>query len=205
MGRKSRHTDQALLKAGVELIAQGNYDPTVRAICTLANVNQGMFVYYFGFKDEYMKVLFQRIYEDYLLYLKSYSDKNTAAVNQLEEIFFRMTNYFIENFNKAYFLTNALLKHEAAAYFTNYRVSHFIFIRTLIEQAQSDGDICNDLNSYEVYMTLYGILIQPIIVKNTILKKHPHQPIMDKLNELDITSLTSINKRLRVAFKGLRS
>ena len=52
IGRKSRNTDQALIKAGIELIAQGNYDPTVRAICTLANVNQGMFVYYFGFKEE---------------------------------------------------------------------------------------------------------------------------------------------------------
>ena len=62
IGRKSRNTDQALIKAGIELIAQGNYDPTVRAICTLANVNQGMFVYYFGFKEEYMKVLFQKIY-----------------------------------------------------------------------------------------------------------------------------------------------
>ena len=39
IGRKSRNTDQALIKAGIELIAQGNYDPTVRAICTLANVN----------------------------------------------------------------------------------------------------------------------------------------------------------------------
>lgn len=60
IGRKSRNTDQALIKAGIELIAQGNYDPTVRAICTLANVNQGMFVYYFGFKEEYMKVLFKK-------------------------------------------------------------------------------------------------------------------------------------------------
>ena len=50
IGRKSRNTDQALIKAGIELIAQGNYDPTVRAICTLANVNQGMFVYYYGCK-----------------------------------------------------------------------------------------------------------------------------------------------------------
>lgn len=40
IGRKSRNTDQALIKAGIELIAQGNYDPTVRAICTLANVTR---------------------------------------------------------------------------------------------------------------------------------------------------------------------
>ena len=75
IGRKSRNTDQALIKAGIELIAQGNYDPTVRAICTLANVNQGMFVYYFGFKEEYMKVLFQKIYEDYLSKLQDYPEK----------------------------------------------------------------------------------------------------------------------------------
>lgn len=76
IGRKSRNTDQALIKAGIELIAQGNYDPTVRAICTLANVNQGMFVYYFGFKEEYMKVLFQKIYEDYLSRITVHAEYN---------------------------------------------------------------------------------------------------------------------------------
>lgn len=105
IGRKSRNTDQALIKAGIELIAQGNYDPTVRAICTLANVNQGMFVYYFGFKEEYMKVLFQKIYEDYLSKLQDYPEKDAKAAIQLQQIFYRMTKYFIENFNTANFLT----------------------------------------------------------------------------------------------------
>ena len=104
IGRKSRNTDQALIKAGIELIAQGNYDPTVRAICTLANVNQGMFVYYFGFKEEYMKVLFQKIYEDYLSKLQDYPEKDAKAAIQLQQIFYRMTKYFIENFNTANFL-----------------------------------------------------------------------------------------------------
>ena len=91
IGRKSRNTDQALIKAGIELIAQGNYDPTVRAICTLANVNQGMFVYYFGFKEEYMKVLFQKIYEDYLSKLQDYP----AAADLLpyDKIFYRKLQY----------------------------------------------------------------------------------------------------------------
>ena len=108
IGRKSRNTDQALIKAGIELIAQGNYDPTVRAICTLANVNQGMFVYYFGFKEEYMKVLFQKIYEDYLSKLQDYPEKDAKAAIQLQQIFYRMTKYFIENFNTA----NCLLFHK---------------------------------------------------------------------------------------------
>ena len=86
IGRKSRNTDQALIKAGIELIAQGNYDPTVRAICTLANVNQGMFVYYFGFKEEYMKVLFQKIYEDYLSKLQDY-------LLPYDKIFYRKLQY----------------------------------------------------------------------------------------------------------------
>ena len=164
IGRKSRNTDQALIKAGIELIAQGNYDPTVRAICTLANVNQGMFVYYFGFKEEYMKVLFQKIYEDYLTKLQDYP----------------------------------------ASYFTNYRVQHFIFVRTLIEQAQREGDICSDMNSYEIYTTLQSILIQPIIIKNNILQQHKNKPLMDKLKLIDVSSESSLQKRLRVAFKGLR-
>lgn len=193
-----------MLKAGVELIAQGNFDPTVRTICTLANVNQGMFVYYFGFKDEYIKILFHKIYGEYLDYLQSYTEKDAKASVQLQKIFYLMAKYFVDNFNTAYFLTSSLQKNKAAAYFTDYRVQHFIFIRTLIEQAQQDGDICSDLNSYEVYMTLHSILIQPLIIKNTILQKHGDEPIMEKLNRLDVASDASLQKRLRVAFKGLR-
>lgn len=117
IGRKSRNTDQALIKAGIELIAQGNYDPTVRAICTLANVNQGMFVYYFGFKEEYMKVLFQKIYEDYLSKLQDYPEKDAKAAIQLQQIFYRMTKYFIENFNTANFLTEALYRQQSCLLF----------------------------------------------------------------------------------------
>ena len=187
IGRKSRNTDQALIKAGIELIAQGNYDPTVRAICTLANVNQGMFVY-----------------EDYLSKLQDYPEKDAKAAIQLQQIFYRMTKYFIENFNTANFLTEALYHSKAASYFTNYRVQHFIFVRTLIEQAQREGDICSDMNSYEIYTTLQSILIQPIIIKNNILQQHKNEPLMDKLKLIDVSSESSLQKRLRVAFKGLR-
>ncbi len=99
IGRKSRNTDQALIKAGIELIAQGNYDPTVRAICTLANVNQGMFVYYFGFKEEYMKVLFQKftkiIFPNCRIILKRMPKRYPAAADLLpyDKIFYRKLQY----------------------------------------------------------------------------------------------------------------
>lgn len=115
-----------------------------------------------------------------------------------------MTKYFVENFNTANFLNEALYHSKAASYFTNYRVQHFIFIRTLIEQAQREGDICSDMNSYEIYTTLQSILVQPIIIKNSILEQHKNEPLMEKLKLIDVDSESSLQKRLRVAFKGLR-
>lgn len=204
MGRKSRNTDRALIKAGIALIGQGNYDPTVRAICTMANVNQGMFVYYFGIKEEYMKVLFQKIYDEYLTYIQDYPDKNAKAAEQLQHIFYRMASYFVNNFNTAYFISSAFLKHKAASYFTSGRVLHFVVIRELIEKAQQEKDICNDLSSCEVYMMLHSLIIQPLILKNTILQKYVTDPEMEKLTKIDISSEESLQKRLVIAFKGLR-
>ena len=60
------------------------------------------------------------------------------------------------------------------------------------------------MNSYEIYMTLQSILIQPIIIKNNILQQHKNEPLMDKLKLIDVSSESSLQKRLRVAFKGLR-
>ena len=70
--------------------------------------------------------------------------------------------------------------------------------------AQREGDICSDMNSYEIYTTLQSILIQPIIIKNNILQQHKNEPLMDKLKLIDVSSESSLQKRLRVAFKGLR-
>ena len=60
------------------------------------------------------------------------------------------------------------------------------------------------MNSYEIYTTLQSILIQPIIIKNNILQQHKNEPLMDKLKLIDVSSESSLQKRLRVAFKGLR-
>ena len=128
--------------------------------------------------------------------MQYYPEKDAKAFIQLEQIFYRFTKYFIVNFNTANFLTEALYHSKAASYFTNYRVQHFIFVRTLIEQAQREGVICSDMNSYEIYT--------PIIIKNNILQQHKNEPLMDKLKLIDVSSESSLQKRLRVAFKGLR-
>ena len=75
-------------------------------------------------KKNIMKVLFQKIYEDYLSKLQDYPEKDAKAAIQLQQIFYRMTKYFIENFNTANFLTEVLYHSKAASYFTNYRVQH---------------------------------------------------------------------------------
>lgn len=204
MGRKSANTDLALLNAGIELIANGNYDPTVREICQLAQANQGTFVYYFGTKDDYIKIIFQKIYDEYILYLQSYPNKKVSASQQLEQIYFRMAQYFIKNFNTAFFITNGLQRHKHIAYFTEYRVKHFTFISELIAEAQKNGDICQDLNHLQIHLLLQDIILQPIITKKTVFSQLTEQKIIMELNKIDFTSSSSIRKRMRIAFKGLR-
>lgn len=68
MPRPNKGTDLKLLQAGKTLLSERGIDAlTVNAVCKLAKVNQGMFVYNFKSKEEFMDKLmndmFQEIFE----------------------------------------------------------------------------------------------------------------------------------------------
>lgn len=65
MPRPNKGTDLRLLQAGKTLLLEKGIDAlTVNAVCKLAKVNQGMFVYNFKSKEEFMNKLLDELFEE---------------------------------------------------------------------------------------------------------------------------------------------
>jgi len=68
MARPASGTDLKLKAAGRKLLQEkGITGMGVREVCRLAGVNTGMFHYYFGSKDEFLKEVLKEMYAEFML------------------------------------------------------------------------------------------------------------------------------------------
>lgn len=66
MSRPASGTDRRLIKAGKELLKEGGITGlSVREACRRAKVNTGMFHYYFGSRDEFLKAVLKEMYAEF--------------------------------------------------------------------------------------------------------------------------------------------
>lgn len=66
MTRKSTNADKKLLENGYKLlIKNGASKLSIRDVCNKANVNLGMFHYYFGSKNKFIEEILNHIYDDF--------------------------------------------------------------------------------------------------------------------------------------------
>lgn len=85
MPRPSRHVDQALLRAGRELLPRvGCAGLTQRALAAQAGVQPGMFHYHFGNKDGFLHALLQQLYEELFAELAAGVAADGAPLVRLE-------------------------------------------------------------------------------------------------------------------------
>ncbi len=72
MARPPSGTDEKLKSAGRALLTEkGITGFSVREACRLAGVNTGMFHYYFGSKDEFLKAVLKELYAEFMLNFKA--------------------------------------------------------------------------------------------------------------------------------------
>lgn len=84
MPRPSQGLDRALLEAGIEEIKLGGVRGlSVRAICARAGVNIRMLNYYFGSKDDYVRILLTKTYEHYFNALRNSVESGDDPLERL--------------------------------------------------------------------------------------------------------------------------
>lgn len=84
MARPSQNLDRALLEAGIEEIKRvGVRGLSVRAVCARAGVNIRMLNYYFGTKDDFVRLLLTKTYEHFFRILKASVQEDGSPLDRL--------------------------------------------------------------------------------------------------------------------------
>ena len=98
MARHSSHLDEKMLQVGLKLIEKkGSKALTVREICRAANVNLGLFVYYFKNKDTYLKCLFEIIHTRLMHFVSKGMHDKMTPLEKMKHFYKSTAEYAYKN------------------------------------------------------------------------------------------------------------
>jgi AcrR family transcriptional regulator len=207
MPRPSRHMDQQLLQAGLDiLLKKGFWALKVTAICKKAKVNPGMFVYYFKNKENFISHIFQTLKEkllpahevEYLSQLPLMEKLEEALyvfscfTNQYPMLEYQMSYDFIEEDTSLV----EMLKEKL-------RVKIDYLVR-LVKEAQEKALLINTISAECIVLMITTAIDAPILYSKT--PEHLNlfsQDIFDKQKK-DAVSDSQMRLRIKHILKGFQ-
>ncbi|MCX5786527.1 MAG: TetR/AcrR family transcriptional regulator [Elusimicrobia bacterium] len=207
MARPPSGTDLRLIESGKKLVREkGLYGLSVREACRLARVNTGMFHYYFGSKDEFVKRIVKDIYGEFFIKFKggiaSGADSRQKLKNAIVSV-----GKFARDARKVVPLFFADLiygRKEVFELVKNNFTGHIAYIVELIEKCQKEGRL-----KKMPLPSAIAILIPPMIfpaVIGLVFERHKVASIMglplEKARDL-ILSDAAIDERVELLLKSL--
>ena len=207
MARPPSGTDLKLKAAGRRLLQEkGITGLGVREACRLAGVNTGMFHYYFGSKEEFLKAVLKEMYAEFMLHFK-------AGVSVAGNPRARLKNALVEVGKFARSVRNAApmifadIAHGNKAAFTfvsgNF-TEHMRHIAVLAQECLPGSSVKNRsvpfMIAAMVSVMIFPVLISGIMDKNGVKKLAGRS--MDGLRE-EMFSDAGIAERAEIALRGI--
>lgn len=203
MTRPSHNIDALLFDKGEKLLLKVGIDNfSIRHLCKTANVNLGMFHYYFKTKEHFIELLFEQIFKRYLNAQMLVVKKHKKAINQLRAVLFQravvglenkqlLLIFFREAVNKSF--DNLIRKHQQ---------EELKFLMSIIEQCKKDKDISKNLAIKDILPLIIPTINFPILLdmfKIENIDNDGNIIMNEKLNFSDY-----INKLIDTIFRGLK-
>ena len=207
MGRPPSGTDLKLKAAGRKLLQEkGITGLTVREACRVAGVNTGMFHYYFGSKEEFLKEVLKEMYAEFMLSFKA----GVAVAGTPRE---RLKNALVEvgKFARSVrsvapmiFADLAHGKKEAFAFVRGNFTEHVQQIAALTAECRPASSVQNRsipfIISALVSVMVFPMLVSGVFERNGVKVLHG-LPIADVHDEL--FSESGIMERAEIAVRGI--
>jgi AcrR family transcriptional regulator len=209
MARPASGTDLRLIEAGKKLVREkGLYGLSVREACRRARVNTGMFHYYFGSKDEFVKTIVKAIYGEFFIKFKGEIAAGTGSRQKLKNAI-EAVGRFARDARKVIPLFFADLIYGRKEVFdlvsTDF-TRHIASILELIVKCQKEGKI-----KKMPLTAIVPILIPPMIfpaIIGLVLERHGVKSVMgmpvEKAGEL-VFSDEAIEERAELLLKSLEA
>ena len=165
MARHSSHLDEKMLQVGLKLIEKkGSKALTVREICRAANVNLGLFVYYFKNKDTYLKCLFEIIHTRLMHFVSKGMHDKMTPLEKMKHFYKSTAEYAYKNKSllRMFFVESAIEKDLYANYLKKgiaHRPTEFF----LMSEGQKDRCLKSDISIYDIRCYMLFHILLPIL------------------------------------------
>ncbi len=207
MARPPSGTDLKLKVAGRKLLQEkGITGLTVREACRVAGVNTGMFHYYFGSKEDFLKEVLKEMYAEFMLSFKA----GVAVAGTPRE---RLKNALVEvgKFARSVrsvapmiFADLAHGKKEAFAFVRGNFTEHVQQIAALAAECRSLSSV-RDHSIPFIISSMLSVMVFPMLVSGVFerngVKVLHGLPLADVREEL--FSDSGINERAEIAVRGI--
>ena len=207
MARPPSGTDLKLKTAGRKLLQEkGITGLTVRGACRAAGVNTGMFHYYFGSKEEFLKAVLKEMYAEFMLNFKAgvavAGTPRDRLKNALAEV-----GKFAWNIRGAapmIFADLAYGNKEAFSFFSGNFTEHLRHIVSLAEECRPRSGVKDHTVPY-IVAALIPVMIFPVIMSGIMERNGVKAVGCGGLGELrgELFSEAGITGRAEIAVRGI--
>lgn len=164
MGRPSQGIDKALLKAGAEEIKEkGVRGLSVRAVSSRAGVSIRMLNYYFGSKDNFIRLVMAANYDEFFAVIDALARKEGSPLLRLRNVVRFTLEHMAENRDLARNLWMDAHAGEPLVLevLRGHCPAHSGLMLDLIRKAQNAGEIRNDMAASQIFMAVLPGVYMP--------------------------------------------
>ncbi|MEI7482731.1 MAG: TetR/AcrR family transcriptional regulator [Elusimicrobiota bacterium] len=207
MARPPSGTDLKLKAAGRKLLQEkGITGLSVREACRVAGVNTGMFHYYFGSKDEFLKVVLKDLYAEFMFNFKAGVSVGGTPRARLKNAMVEVGKFArsLRGVAPMIFADLAYGNKEAFAFVSGNFTEHISYIAALAGECRPGSSVKSRsipfMIAAMVPVMIFPVLIGGILEKNGVKKIGGRN--IGALRE-EIFSDSGIAERAEIALRGI--
>jgi AcrR family transcriptional regulator len=200
MVRPSQFQDQLLLDAGLALLpVTGCAGLSVRRVAEHAGVNLGMFHYHFKTRENFIKAVLQRTYEEMFSELTLHIHTERSPLENLRDTLGVIAGFGLKNGRLLVrILADALSGEVLAVDFLQANLPrHMTVIASLVQQAQQDGSLRTTPLPQAVAF-LVGAIVAPLLAATAL----QQQAVASNASAL-LLKPEAITERITFALRGM--
>jgi len=207
MARPPSGTDLKLKAAGRKLLQEkGITGLSVRETCRVAGVNTGMFHYYFGSKEEFLRTVLKEMYAEFMLNFKG-GISVTGTPRARLKIALVQVGRFARSIRGALpmiFADVAYGDKKAFSFFNSNFTEHVRHIASLVKECRPQSGLKHHSIPYMVG-ALVPVMVFPVIINGIMERNNVTRLGAESLENLreEFLSDAGIMERAEIALKGI--
>jgi AcrR family transcriptional regulator len=207
MPRPSQGIDQALLRSGRVLFAQGGCAGlSLRALTEHAGVNLGMFHYHFKTKDNFLRTLLQQMYEEVFAMLSVEAGQDGPALERLRQALRTLARFLREQrpFVARLWADAAQGQPVAREFVRANAPRHLGLLLGLMVQAERDGSL-QPMPPLQRFVFVMGAVAAPMFIAPVVAELGIGGTLSPGSVGAQVLSDQAIDARVDMALQALRA